>query len=188
MNYDKYVFKKNDKFDKCFIGIVLGGPFMIPNRCDKAIELYKNKKIKYILVSGGLGYFSKYKRIKRIAEAKAMRDYLIKNKIPKDKIILEFHSSNTLENAINSREIIKKKFSEDIEICLITSEFHSMRSYLLFKNIFKKAKIYSCSVKDKYFDKNVYNNSIIGKATIFKEYFLIKHYIKKNIIKETHEF
>ena len=165
MNYDKYVFKKNDKFDKCFIGIVLGGPFMIPNRCDKAIELYKNKKIKYILVSGGLGYFSKYKRIKRIAEAKAMRDYLIKNKIPKDKIILEFHSRNTLENAINSREIIKKKFSEDIDICLITSEFHSMRSYLLFKNIFKKAKIYSCSVKDKYFDKNVYNSSIIGKAT-----------------------
>ena len=63
-----------------------------------------------------------------------------------------------------------------------------MRSYLLFKNIFKKAKIYSCSVKDKYFDKNVYNSSIIGKATIFKEYFLIKHYIKKNIIKETQLF
>ena len=64
MKLENYVFKNsnNNLCEHYDVGIVLGGSFMIPNRCDKIIELYENGIINYIILSGGVGYFNKNRK------------------------------------------------------------------------------------------------------------------------------
>lgn len=176
------VFKDNDILEDSLVAIVLGGPFMIPNRCNRAIELYKEKKIKYILVSGGVGYLNKDKKN---TEGKLMLEYLLKNGVPKEDILVEDKSRNTYENALFTREIIKDKLDLANNFILITSEFHSNRSYLLFKNIFgDNTKIFCSCVKDQVYDKDKFYKSTRGLINILKEYILLRYYIYKNIIKK----
>ena len=60
-----------------------------------------------------------------------MRDYLLANKIPMTDIIIENTSRNTMENAMNSAEILKEKNIEG-SFLLITSANHMRRAQLCF--------------------------------------------------------
>jgi uncharacterized SAM-binding protein YcdF (DUF218 family) len=64
-------------------------------------------------------------------ESEAMRDYLLANKIPMTDIIIENTSRNTMENAMNSAEILKEKNIEG-SFLLITSANHMRRAQLCF--------------------------------------------------------
>lgn len=181
MKLEKYVFKKNDiLIDKYDVGIVLGGSLMIPNRCDKAIELYNNNKINYILLSGGVGYFN---RNRKNTEAKLMYDYLLENGISKDKILLEDRSRNTYQNALYCGILLGKKFDlENDKFLLITSESHMKRSYLLFKSLIKDIYLDSCSSKDNFSDKDIFKKNFFGIVKVSKEALLIWYYKFRKII------
>lgn len=128
-------------------------------RLKKTLEAYKNQKNSYIIVSGG-------NSTNHITEAKAMKLWLLKNNIPQHKIIEESSSKDTVENAIYSMKIVKKKFNS---ITLITSDTHMKRAYILFKELDYHNKIFSTitfHTKKKNYDYD-------------KEYRLIENDLKK---------
>ncbi len=126
-------------------GIVLGGMsyydkefnrliFKAGNdRLMQAIKLYKEKKIKKILFSGGSGYLSDKTQI----EGKYIEEYLLGIGIPREDLIVEKKSKNTRENALFTKQVLDSLGMSDKKFLLITSANHMMRS----KGCFNKVKI-----------------------------------------------
>ncbi|NJA30563.1 YdcF family protein, partial [Clostridioides difficile] len=82
----------------------------LKGRLDTALKYLKINDNCYVVVSGGKGSGEK------ITEAKAMKDYLIKNGIDKNRIIEEDKSTNTYENfkysKLNIEEHSERKLSD----------------------------------------------------------------------------
>ncbi|NEZ45814.1 YdcF family protein [Clostridium niameyense] len=94
-------------------------------RIDEAIRLHKKGFSKYIIVSGGQGPGED------ISEAKSMKEYLIKNGINKEFIIIEDKSINTLENIKYSKEkMAENKFKSAI---IVSNKYHLKRASLVCK-------------------------------------------------------
>lgn len=110
--------------------IVLGGYLLngteltraLRKRLNLTIKIYNEQKIKpKIILSGGKI------REEKISEAEAMYKYLVENNIPKENLIKEDKSKNTLENF----KFAKKKLEElDIykNIAFISNNFHILRA------------------------------------------------------------
>jgi len=121
------------------VGIVLGGiadydkitkTHNFNKNADRlmdAEQLYHKGIIRKIMLSGGNGLLFNDGYI----ESEAMRDYLLANKIPINDIIIENNSRNTIENAMNSAEILKEKYTKGTFL-LITSANHMRRAQLCF--------------------------------------------------------
>ena len=60
-------------------------------------------------------------------EAAAMRDILVENGFPEDRIILEDQASNTMENFLNAAELI----DPDTPVMLVSSNYHMKRAIKL---------------------------------------------------------
>jgi len=122
------------------VGIVLGGMADYDkitkahnfnkhaDRIMDAQQLYRQGKIKKILISGGNGMLFNDSYI----EANAMRDYLLLNQIPIEDILIENTSRNTKENAFNTAKILKKEYSNG-KFLLITSANHMRRAKFCFE-------------------------------------------------------
>ncbi len=120
-------------YDKDFI-IILGSKIrddgsltpLLKGRADKAIEFAKNqykktkKKIIYI-PSGGQG------SDEVIAEAEAIKNYLIEKGIDKKQIVIEDKSTSTIENMKFSKKKIDK-INEKGNIVFSTTNYHVFRS------------------------------------------------------------
>jgi len=121
------------------VGIVLGGiadydkitkAHNFNKNADRlmdAEQLYHKGTIKKIMLSGGNGLLFNDGYI----ESEAMRNHLLANKIPLKDIIIENSSRNTIENALNSSEILKEKYNKGTFL-LITSANHMRRAQLCF--------------------------------------------------------
>jgi len=110
------------------------------NRLEKGIELFKKKVSENIVVSGKYNFMEDY--IPNITEARAMSKYLERKGIPKEKIILEEESKDTIGNAFFTKTNVlePRKWRT---IIVITSEFHIQRTKYVFKKILgEKYKIY----------------------------------------------
>ena len=121
------------KFDKDFM-IILGCKIkndgtltpLLKARVDKAIEFGQmqikntNKEIIYV-PSGGQG------SDECIAEAEAIKNYLLKNGVSKKQIIIEDKSLNTNENMKYSKIKIDK-INKDAKISFATTNYHVFRS------------------------------------------------------------
>jgi uncharacterized SAM-binding protein YcdF (DUF218 family) len=122
------------------VGIVLGGSMRFydkqtnrvvysssVDRLIQALQLYHDKKINKILLSGGSGFvnFQEWKESGLLAEV------LLKSGVKPEDILLENNSRNTAENAMMSANILKKQFPNG-RFLLITSAFHMKRSLLCF--------------------------------------------------------
>ena len=120
------------------VGIVLGGMVDYDedfkrvsfqhgsDRLFQAIELYKQGKIKKLLLDGGSGSL-----LKEWREAPVLRDYLIKIGIPDSVIIVEPNSRNTHENATFAKHLLDSAAPHG-RYLLITSAFHMRRSVKCF--------------------------------------------------------
>lgn len=130
-----------DKNKKADIALVLGGMISYDdsknqvifngnvNRITKAVELYKNKKVKTIFISGGSGSVTYTEK----REASLLKNYLIKYfNIPSKDICIENKSNNTYENAKYTAEILKKEKLNHKKIILITSNTHFYRAQKCF--------------------------------------------------------
>ena len=124
------------KYDKDFI-IILGSKIredgtltpLLKGRVDKALLFGKNQKeisnkdIIYI-PSGGKG------NDEVIAEAEAIKNYLIEQGIDKNSIIIENKSTSTFENMDYSKNIINKH-KKDAKVVFSTTNYHVFRSSVI---------------------------------------------------------
>lgn len=127
------------KYDKDFI-IILGSKIkddgtltpLLKARVDKAIDFGKKqyektkKKIVYV-PSGGKG------SDEVIAEASAIKNYLIEKGIKEKQIIIEDRSTSTIENMKYSKEVIDK-INKDAKISFATTNYHVFRSGVIAYN------------------------------------------------------
>lgn len=162
----------------CDVGILLGGVFMIPNRADCVIDLYKKGVIKKIIVSGGFGFFNKHK-IPLKTEAMIMKDYLLSKGVKENDVIVEDRSKSTIENINNSIKLIGREFGLDnVSIMLITSDFHMRRCMSILRKIAsKRYDLYCC-----YADTSVDYNSVYGQLLLRKEVIQLINLLKSKVI------
>ncbi len=127
------------KYDKDFI-IILGSQIkndgsltpLLKGRVDRAIDFgnkqYEiSKKKIYYIPSGGKG------NDEVIAEALAIKNYLIEKGINEKQIIIEDKSTSTIENMKFSKEKIDK-INKDAKISFATTNYHVFRSGVIANN------------------------------------------------------
>lgn len=94
-------------------------------RLDKSIELFNQNRVKSIIVSGGLGKEGFW-------EGKKMQEYLINNKIPTEKVLVDNFGNDTektVENSIRMMDILNFKSAISV-----SQFFHQTRTKKLFRN------------------------------------------------------
>lgn len=123
------------------VGIVLTGfsqPYKSPTdrvhflkgsgRLLHAVRLYKEKKIKKILVSGTSDFDMTGNEIN---PERSLKNVFLYCGVPEKDLILEPKSKNTHENAVNSAQILNENFPNQ-NYLLITSAFHMRRAKACF--------------------------------------------------------
>lgn len=98
------------------------------DRVMHTVQLYKQKKAKKIMVTGGSGSLLG----NEIKEADEIKRILLLCEIPEEDILIENQSRNTRENAAFTAVVLKNKFPEG-KFLLITSAFHLRRAHASFK-------------------------------------------------------
>lgn len=103
---------------------------ILQERLDTAIKCFDESPNQYIVLSGGQG------ADELVSEAQAMSEYMQKNGIDKEKIIIEDKSKNTNENIKFSKEKIEEhshKSLNEINVKIVTNDYHALRSSILAK-------------------------------------------------------
>ncbi len=96
----------------------------LEKRLQCGLELYQKKRVKKLLVSGGLGVEGHW-------EGDKMRDYLIKNGVPNDAIIVDNFGNNTIASVDNT---LKLKDSLKFNSIIVVSQyFHLTRAKMFFR-------------------------------------------------------
>lgn len=144
-------------------GIVLGG-FVSYNQqddkgyfnaaSDRFIQtalLYKKGNIDHIIVAAGNGYITKHD----FKEANFIKEKLVTLGIPAEKILADSTSRNTMENAVNSKQVIQANGLK-APFLLISSAMHLPRAKLAFEKQNIQVIPYACDLDS----KNVGNNFI----------------------------
>ncbi|OCT14521.1 hypothetical protein A8709_25695 [Paenibacillus pectinilyticus] len=110
------------------VGIVLGASLRkdlpspgLQERLDLAVDLYKQGRFKQLIVTGGLDHNGSL-----LTEAEGMRDYLVKQGIPRSNILVEPKATSTYENLLFSKQIMDEKGL--VSSIIVTHRFHSSRS------------------------------------------------------------
>ncbi|MFC0426525.1 YdcF family protein [Chryseobacterium scophthalmum] len=123
----------SDNGKKADIAIILGNKVnedgtlstRLEKRLETGIELYKNHRVKKILVSGGLGKEGFY-------EGDKMKEFLISNAIPDSVIFVDNYGNNTRLTVENSLKFQQKyKFKS---IIVVSQYFHVTRTKKLFND------------------------------------------------------
>ncbi|MFY7898651.1 MAG: YdcF family protein [Chitinophagaceae bacterium] len=102
------------------------------DRFIQTLQLYHQKKIKKIIISGGTGTLFQ----KEPPEATFVRKEFLACGVPDSALIIESASRNTYENALFSKKIIDSLHIK-LPIVVVTSAFHCRRT----KPVFLKAGI-----------------------------------------------
>lgn len=112
------------------VGLVLGTAKKLMNgqpnlyysfRIQATIELFKAKKISFVLVSGDNG--SKYYN-----EPKTIKNDLIAGGIPDEKIFLDYAGFRTLDSMVRAKEVFGLE-----KVTVISQKFHNQRAIYLAK-------------------------------------------------------
>lgn len=115
-----------------------GLPWKARSRWLHAAQLFKNGKINYLIVSGGVLVPQQ-----AITEAEWFRDHLVALGIPSEKIILENQATNAFENAEFALPILQKHGFRSV--VLVMSDFTGLRASLTAKKAWQgnRIKIYN---------------------------------------------
>ncbi len=127
-----YVFDESRKMPKNKAGLLLGTTKRAPSggrnpyffyRVHAAAELYKADKIKVIIVSGD-------NSVKSYNEPRDMRDALLEEGIPKNKIYMDYAGFRTLDSVVRCEKIFgQKKFT------VISQKFHNERAVFIARSL-----------------------------------------------------
>ena len=100
------------------------------DRATHAVQLYKEKKLSKILITGGQGMDP----INDQKEARKLAQFMVIAGVAGEDIIVEDEAKNTRENAVLTRELLEALgYSMDQPYLLITSAFHMYRAEGCFK-------------------------------------------------------
>jgi uncharacterized SAM-binding protein YcdF (DUF218 family) len=94
----------------------------IVGRVDHAVALYKQGRVKRLVLSGGAGKAGH-------TEAGVMRDLALAAGVPAEALILEEDSRSTIENFACSRPVLEKLSAQ--RVLLVTEPWHMTRAMLL---------------------------------------------------------
>jgi len=123
--------------NKADVIIVLSGGE--DNRIITAVDLYKKGISDKILMCGGGPFLGRY-------YAEYMGDYARRLGVKRRNLLYELNSLSTYENAKFSYPIIKRQ--EFKSILIVTSKYHTKRSYKAFQKFYKGIDIYIVGSKD----------------------------------------
>lgn len=146
-----------------------------------AFDLYERKLAPKILISGGTN------RVTGENEAMVIADKLISMGLNKIDIISDDKSTNTLENVLFSKEVIKKTIGWDNvnRIIVVVKNYHSRRVLMTVKKHFPEGvKLLVASYEICEFNKNNWFESDKGKEKVLGEYEKIQKYLAKGDITE----
>lgn len=162
-NYsDPFIYNDVNKILENKVGLLLGtspvtetgeASLFFINRMNAAKELFDNKKINYILVSGD-------NKTTSYNEPKYMRNYLLKLNIDDGVIISDYAGRRTLDSVIRSNEI----FQQD-KITIISQKFHNERAIF----IARKNGIDAIAFNADYPYKNNFENIFVNTWTFLRE-------------------
>ena len=93
----------------------------LASRLDVARRLFEQKRVRYILVSGGFGK-------EGFDEAKVMGSYLRARGVPDSALIEDGHGSNTIVSCVNARSLLAARHASSVD--LVTQYFHIPRARL----------------------------------------------------------
>lgn len=121
--------KNNSKAD---IAVILGSKVnedgtlspRLKARMQCGLDLYRNKQVKQLLVSGGLGKEGHY-------EGTKMKEFLISNGVPDSVIIVDDKGDNTqatVDNALNLQDSLHFN-----SVIVVSQYFHITRTKMLFR-------------------------------------------------------
>jgi uncharacterized SAM-binding protein YcdF (DUF218 family) len=96
-------------------------------RLKKGIDLYKQELAPQILISGGDMFLDK-----NVVDY--MAEYAQDQGVPSENIILENAALSTFDNAQNTYELLKNLGYK--KVILVTSKFHTKRTYKIFRKIY----------------------------------------------------
>jgi len=130
------------------VGLLLGTAKYLSNgrvnlyyqyRINATIELYRNNKIEFIIISGDNGS-------KTYDEPTTFKNDLIKAGIPEKNIFLDYAGFRTLDSVVRAKEIFGQK-----SITIISQQFHNERAIYLAKHFKIKAIGYNAkTISGKY--------------------------------------
>ena len=138
---------------------------LLKGRADRALEfagLQKEATGKDLVFvpSGGQG------SDEVMPEAQAIKNYLLQQGVPEDRILVEDKSANTEENLKNSAELIRAAGAEDPKIAFSTTNYHVFRSGMLASSQGIRAAGIGSRTK-RYFWVNAFIREFIG--TLYAE-------------------
>ncbi|MBI3307887.1 MAG: YdcF family protein [Candidatus Melainabacteria bacterium] len=120
---DVIVFLQGDRFD----------------RIDKVQSLFHNSLASLVLITGNNVLIGQGKRYEENdVHLSKLKERLINKGIPEAAIIIDEHSSNTFDQAVNTIKTAKKK--KWSTLLIVTSPYHVLRAYLTFIKQFKKQR------------------------------------------------
>ena len=137
--YREYMRSKAKDDDRFTVIVILGAAVWpggkpsptLKRRTLHASSLYKRKRGKKIIASGGLGENPP-------TEAVVMKQILLADGVEEKDIILDEKSLTTFDSAVNVRKILRQNHYSDV--ILVTSSYHVVRSLLAFRSLGIKAK------------------------------------------------
>ena len=105
----------------------------LKSRVDKGLALYREGRVKTIVVSGGLGKEGYY-------EAEVMKNYLLTHQVPATRIIVDNQGNTTYLTTINYERIRKKHGFQSVMV--ISQFYHLSRTKLALRGLGTK-NVYS---------------------------------------------
>ncbi|TXD50101.1 YdcF family protein [Polaribacter sp. IC073] len=131
--------------------VVLGSPnsptgelsTISKERVDFCLEIYQKEML--VLCTGSWGaHFNTASE----PHAFYIKNYLIEKGIPEDRFLEFALSTNTVEDAVKTRDIIS--VLENIQVTIITSDYHLERVKLIFNEVLKEYKLTFFGVKSNF--------------------------------------
>ena len=178
----KYLFNSVGNIPYNKVGLVLGTSKFLKNnhvnlyykyRVNATVNLYKNKKIDFILISGD-------NSTKDYNEPADFKSDLIKLGIPEEKIVLDYAGFRTFDSVIRSKEI----FSQN-SITIISQKFHNERAVFIARKNNIHAIAYNAKDVGRYYGfKTLLREKFARVKTILDIYFLNTkpHFLGKKIV------
>jgi SanA protein len=126
-----YIYKDIAKVPKAQTVMILGASVyrnkimsdMLRDRADTAIKIYQAGKAENILVSGD-------GKAKNYNEVEVVKNYLLEQGIPKEKLLLDYSGLDTYDSLYRARDVFGVK-----NIIISTQNFHLPRAVFIAKNL-----------------------------------------------------
>ena len=185
----KFIFIK-DEPEKADIIFIPGSSNWV--LAETAARLYKEGKAEKIMPSGmyfyQFGRFmnervtdERYKGIYR-TEAEFLASVLIKNGVPEEDVIREEKATNTYENAIYSKELLREMKFRIKSAIICPQAFHARRALMTYSHLFPDTKLYVVPTNtqnitaDNWYNTERGRQVVLGELRKCGEYF--ENYIK----------